>query len=262
MQTNPLFQAVISDDEAAIRNVKNSAWANKMDEFGYTPVEIAKLLNRQKALALLDRPLPFIPVKTVLEHGKTIFLDLQQLEKTFKFKYLPYLTFDNYQQLQFAAGNYPRLFRWRWLTWDNHQWGEKHRKQLFTGSQANISIEWINKAKGYGAFIQEDLPADSFVMEYTGRFRRYQQEETTSQNAYCFQYPMRNSVPGIYVVDSLNGGNLSRFINHAAKPTLKALCAFDRGLIHIVLVTTCSIEKGEELTFDYGSDYWQRRRDN
>ncbi len=259
MQTNPLFEAVINNDEAAIRKLKNSAWANKTNELGYSPVEIAKLLNRTKALVLLDRPLPFIPVKTVLQSGKTVFLDLHQLESTFKFKYLPYLTFDNYQHLQFAASNYPRLFRWRWLTWDNHQWGEKYREQFFTCSQVNVSIEWINKEIGYGAFMQEALPADSFVMEYTGHFRPYSQEETIFQNAYCFQYPMRNSVSGIYVVDSLTGGNLSRFINHATKPTLKALCAFDRGLIHIVLITTRAIEKGEELTFDYGRDYWQRR---
>ena len=64
-----------------------------------------------------------------------------------------------------------------------------------------------------------------------------------------------------FVIDAEKGGNLTRFINHSDQPNLEPIGVFWKGSLHIILRSLKKIQKGEQLTYDYGADYWSRRKD-
>ena len=62
-----------------------------------------------------------------------------------------------------------------------------------------------------------------------------------------------------HAVDAQDGGNETRFVNHSDTPNAEPVTQLDRGILHIFFRTTRAVVYGEELTINYGKDYWQRR---
>lgn len=120
-------------------------------------------------------------------------------------------------------------------------------------------IKWINPILEYGLFTAADLPERSFIGEYTGVIRQIDKKHP-DLNSYCFHYPTRFWSAKYFVIDSLHEGNASRFINHSNQPNLQPLWLVNRGVLHLIFIANQFIAKGAELTFNYGSDYWMRRK--
>jgi SET domain-containing protein len=140
----------------------------------------------------------------------------------------------------------------RWL-------GILYERELQSGYTANVAIKWIDDSFGYGLFAEDDLPAMTFVGVYTGVIRRRFRLHP-NHNAYCFHYPSGFWRWKVFMIDAENKGNYTRFINHSDKPNLKPVCVVNRGLLHIVFLTNQHVVKGAQLTFNYGSDYWRKRK--
>ena len=62
-----------------------------------------------------------------------------------------------------------------------------------------------------------------------------------------------------YTIDAKHKGNITRFINHSYEPNLEPLGVFSRGVMHIILRTKKWIKKGQQITYDYGPQYWKKR---
>lgn len=257
---HPLLAAVIANNTELVKEFQNSHWVNVRDKSGFIPLEIAQFLGHRTSQQLLHGPHFPSSIKVLLKgKNQTRNLSLQEFEQTFNFNFSPYLTFSSYEEIPRIVRKLPYLLRSRSFAEELYKMGEHFREHLFKGRTSKISIRWIDDELGYGAFSEENLSANSFIGEYTGRIRRYYRFQSY-QNDYCFRYPTCCTSFQYYVVDSLKEGNLLRFINHSIEPNLEPVYVIDRGILHLIFLTNKSIAKGSQLTFDYGKDYWLRRK--
>lgn len=120
------------------------------------------------------------------------------------------------------------------------------------------SIRWIGRKVGYGVFAEEQIPAESYVGEYTGIVRENIKIYFAPLNNYCYEYPIPDSIGRSHVIDATQG-NFTRFINHSYQPNLQPLYAFVDGFYHLILISLRDIEKGEQLSYEYGPSYWYIR---
>ena len=119
----------------------------------------------------------------------------------------------------------------------------------------DLLIRWVSQEVGYGVFALEEIPAFAFIGEYTGEVRC--RKRADKHNHYCFDYSIGEKSP--FLIDAEKQGNLTRFINHSARPNLEPIAVLSQGAMHLILQTKRAIAKGEQLTYDYGEDYWKKR---
>lgn len=257
---NPLLQAIIEGHDDQLNNrAFIEQWKNIPDKFGFTPLEIAWYLGKYEAVKLLGGELP--KVFKLQPHGakEPVELSLDGFEKALGFLYRPFLTFPSYHFFINILKQCPFLLRSRSVATDNHEWMDIYRQEVLAGKTAPIYIKWINQDLGYGAFASEDISRGKFVGEYAGVVRQLHRGHP-DHNPYCFHYPTKFWSLKYFTVDSMREGNLTRFINHSNHPNLQPLCLVDRRLLHQVFIANRTIKKGEQLTFDYGEDYWIKRK--
>ena len=133
--------------------------------------------------------------------------------------------------------------------------GAKYFNEIEGSYLPNVSIRWINENLGYGLFAEEQLEAESYIGEYTGIVRKY---DRRNANHYTYEYPVLDDTGKSYVIDATSG-YLTRFINHSFSPNLKPVYAFYQGFYHVIFISMHTIEKGTQLSFNYGYNYWYTR---
>lgn len=116
-----------------------------------------------------------------------------------------------------------------------------------------------SQGAGLGLFAIAALRQGHAVGAYAGRLRVFDGadpgEVAALANDYWFQYhPYRTDL--VMVVDAQACGNHTRFINHAANANTDLLYLWSEGLWRGVLIASRDIAAGEEVTLDYGEDYW------
>jgi hypothetical protein len=227
---------------------------------GFTALEIAYLLNDTKAIALLNPDAPTFQIPMVLRgSSQKVLCTLSQFERLFQVQYRSHLYFPNYSLLCKVIHECPWILAKS--SWgDTHRaLGTQYRSLIQSGTISNVYIEWIDKKLGYGICALENLAAEQCIGSYTGLVRPLKRLYPDI-NGYCFHYPTRFFSWNYFVIDALHRGNALRFINHSDQPNLTPAWALDRGLLHLLLITTRSVAAGDRLTFNYGEDYWKYRR--
>lgn len=99
---------------------------------------------------------------------------------------------------------------------------------------------------GLGLFTNVSFEKDDFVIEYTGK--RLPNKIADEKNSlYLFKLNSR------WTIDGSSRKNLSRYINHSCRPNCEALIEDGK---RIVIHARKKISPGEELTYDYGKEYF------
>lgn len=103
--------------------------------------------------------------------------------------------------------------------------------------------KWIvrkdSKIDRNGVFAAQDIPVGTFVVEYTGQRLTKAQTEKKKNHDYIFELNKK------YDID---GRNIARYVNHSCEPN----CETDVIKGKIWIIAAQDIEKGEELTYNYG----------
>lgn len=99
--------------------------------------------------------------------------------------------------------------------------------------------------KGFGMFAVESVKKGDFIMEYTGKKIPTKIADTLGTK-YLFEIDKQ------WTIDGSPRSNTARYINHACKPN----CEADIRDGHIMLYAVRRIEPGDELSFDYGKEYF------
>jgi hypothetical protein len=186
-------------------------------------------------------------------------ISIKRFEELFELHYLEKLQFENWEVEQWIYRQCERAQRRQkvgklalWL-------GTLHGPQIERGDIPDVTIRWIGEKIGYGVFANRLLKKWEFIGEYTGLVKQ-RKLFFRNINDYCFMYPRAWIALKSLTIDSAKYGNFTRFINHSDLPNCESISVFHRGLFHIMFRAIRDIPAGQELTYDYGSIYWSRRK--
>jgi SET domain-containing protein len=103
---------------------------------------------------------------------------------------------------------------------------------------------------GLGLFATAPIRLGAFIVEYSGeriRTRDARARERTSRARYMFEINNR------WTVDGSPRSNIGRYANHSCRPNAES--ALRRG--KVILRALRAIEPDEEITYDYGEEYFE-----
>ena len=100
---------------------------------------------------------------------------------------------------------------------------------------------------GLGLFAVAPIKKGEFVIEYTGeKLSNREVEERNSK--YFFSLNSR------WTIDGSDRKNVSRYLNHSCRPNCEAVIEDGKN---IMIYAVRNIRPGEELTYDYGQEYFK-----
>jgi len=105
-------------------------------------------------------------------------------------------------------------------------------------------------ATGLGLFAITPIERGAFIVEYSGpriATREARARERTSGARYMFEINSR------WTVDGSPRSNVGRYANHSCRPNAES--AIWRG--KVILRAIRAIAPGEEITYDYGPEYFE-----
>lgn len=111
--------------------------------------------------------------------------------------------------------------------------------------KTKFSLKVKKSATGKGLFSLDKIPKGSYIIEYIGKDIPKEQQEIVS-GKYMFA-----TGRGL-MIDGNIPENPARYINHSCRPNCEA--RGPRG--HVYIYSSRSIQPGEELTYDYGKEYF------
>ena len=106
--------------------------------------------------------------------------------------------------------------------------------------------------RGDGMFAAEDISKHTFIREYVGKIVTTEEKDKLNENdrgAYLMEL-----TDGLYI-DAMPVGNESRLFNHSCKSNSYASLLYVNDAPRVGIFSRRPIQKGEEVTIDYGSDY-------
>lgn len=118
------------------------------------------------------------------------------------------------------------------------------KKNKFTVGHFPLQVK--RSLTGRGLFAVDPIPKGSCIIEYIGKPIPEKDQESAS-GRYLFWTGKKSMVDG-YVKE-----NKARFINHSCKPN----CEADGPDGHVYIMALRTIKAGEELTYDYGDEYFK-----
>lgn len=107
----------------------------------------------------------------------------------------------------------------------------------------------IRRARaGLGLFTCASMRRGEFIIEYVGEHITHDEADRRG-GKYLF------TINEKVVIDGKKRSNLARYINHSCAPNAEAESDDDEEKIRIY--ATKNIDPGEEITIDYGKEYWE-----
>ncbi len=111
----------------------------------------------------------------------------------------------------------------------------------------NFKLRVRRARTGKGLFTQEDIPKGACIVEYTGR-PVSGKEQYEDRGKYLFWSGRHTMINGNI------RSNIARYINHSCAPN----CESDGPEGRVFILSIRRIKAGEELTYDYGKEYFNK----
>jgi SET domain-containing protein len=121
----------------------------------------------------------------------------------------------------------------------------KKRKSKYTIGDFKLRVR--RAASGRGLFAECEIPKGACIIEYVGR-PATPEEMAKDEGKYLFWSGK------LSMIDGNVPGNTARFINHSCS----ANCEADGPEGRIFIFARKRIRTGEELTYDYGKEYFDK----
>jgi hypothetical protein len=184
---------------------------------------------------------------------------IQELEIHLKFKYLPSISFETPEDQRNIKKQGIENWKNNRVSAESQELGNRFIQKIKAEYIPDVSIRWLNESLGHGLFLEENLERGSYVGEYTGIVRKNDLRRYFNPiNNYLYEYPVPDEIGKSHVIDA-SQGNLTRFINHSFHPNLDPVYVFYDGFYHLIFLAIHRIEKGTQLCYNYGKNYWYIR---
>ncbi|MCB1085145.1 MAG: SET domain-containing protein-lysine N-methyltransferase [Chlamydiia bacterium] len=249
-----LHLAVLEGKADLIRDLVNKNALSLPDRFGLTPHHLSRYLG-------LTNSLTPPPLKKILiyrnKSEKVEPISIEEFEERLKIKYTSSLLFPDIKILYKTAKRCARKMKRPHLSQMNHWTLALYEKGMDVPRENLVYIRWINRYLGYGVFAACDIPALTFIGEYTGEVQKRNNRKDRF-NDYVFSYDLCGKSTR-YSINARHRGNFTRFLNHSDTPNLTSRWVIKDGITHVILFSNRLIRKGSQLTYCYGPWYWRSR---
>jgi hypothetical protein len=216
---------------------------------------VSKLLNCFKKRPLVEKVPPvFLHVE---QNGTSKRMTSSEFEKISGAKLSLHACCDDVLTLEKLLKKTKKLYRKSQLSRQQVWFGSYFKQELTTPFIADVVIRYIDETFGWGVFANRDFQKMEFIAEYAGVIRKSKRSD--KENAYCFEYVPASNIKTSFTIDAREQGGISRYINHSQDPNLLSALATLDGFTRVILITSKPLQKGEQLCYDYGPDYWSKR---
>jgi len=120
----------------------------------------------------------------------------------------------------------------------------KKKPSKYTPGNFNLKVK--RSLAGLGLFTLGEIKKGACIIEYTGPRLTKKQEEKV-ENQYLFDCGR-----GYLTIDGSVRSNTARYVNHSCRPN----CEIDIRLGRVYVFSKRKIKAGEELTYDYDTDFF------
>ncbi len=200
----------------------------------------------------MNRAFPCFP------DGKTY--SIPELESRLSFKYVSLNSFESPEEQQEIRERGLKKWKEGGVSVESQELGIRFMQEIEAAYIPDVSIRYLDESLGHGLFLEETIEAGSYVGEYTGIVRKNDLRRYFAPiNNYCYEYPVADDLGKSHVIDATSG-SLTRFINHSFDPNLRPVHVFYEGFYHLIFLAIRRIEKGTQLCYNYGQNYWYIRR--
>ena len=128
-------------------------------------------------------------------------------------------------------------------------------------SAPQLALRHYDQTIGWGVVALEAIPIGRAVVEYLGAVTFQHPRLFVGDTTYVMEYPLPGLLNFKWLIDARRYGNISRFINHEREPNTVIEVVCDGRCPRLLFVAKQRIEQGEQITLNYGDDYWQQRRE-
>jgi uncharacterized protein len=102
---------------------------------------------------------------------------------------------------------------------------------------------------GLGLFATKLIKKSAYIASYRGRRISSEQADTLEQRGSRYMFELNSR----WVIDGSKRYNVARYMNHSCRPNAEP---FIRRGRKIIFKATRAIAPGEEITYNYGRDYF------
>lgn len=184
-------------------------------------------------------------------------ISLESFQSFFGVKYTPRLIVETPNLEMKIQEQIQNLYKKSELTVQQLWFGKYFKNEILSGFIPDVVIRYIDNQLGWGVFANRNFQKMDYIALYSGILRKSRRSDKT--NAYCFEYTLTNGMKTPYTIDAEETGGVARFLNHSLKPNLQSSLATLDFMNYILLIANRPIQKGEQLCYDYGEDYWKYR---
>ncbi len=103
-------------------------------------------------------------------------------------------------------------------------------------------------ATGLGLFATKPIKRAAYIATYRGRRISTEESDRREARGAKFMFELNRR----WTIDGSSRRNVARYLNHSCRPNAKPVLREGR----IVIVALRRIEPGEEITYDYGKEYF------
>jgi len=111
--------------------------------------------------------------------------------------------------------------------------------------EQKIKTKVKRSSAGLGLFAEEDIKKGSKIIEYTGKALSSKEADERG-GKYLFEVSSKKTI------DGSGRENKARYINHSCRPN----CEIEIEKGRVFIYSRKNIKKGEELSYDYGKEYF------
>lgn len=249
-----LHLAVLSDRLDLVERIMNALpqlkW--KRSHLGWTPLELARFLPREKIIHLLQ----YVPESSFVNQPNVQIPDCRNIELFSNLVYLSQPLFES-QTLFDEIVAKTQIAKTEDAISPERIWmGIYFDIEIQTGAHPKVSIRFIDNEVGFGVFAEQRVPSCAFAGEYRGIVKAKKSKELKNK-VHCVKYTGWAMGRKNFVIDAETMGNYTRFINHSDKPNLSLQSVYWRGIPRLIFVALKEISEGTQLTFDYGTIFWK-----
>ncbi len=117
--------------------------------------------------------------------------------------------------------------------------------ELRKETNAKFKLKVGRSKTGFGLFAREPIPKGAKIIEYVGKLMT---DERDSAKSTRYIFNLNKHVD----IDGVPRWNTARYINHSCRPNAES----DEIDGHIWIEAKRNIALGEEITYDYGREYF------